>query len=821
MNSAKYLIRQRVKPTVAPLTAAVALGLSASNVQAATITVDNLADGTVAGQCTLRDAFAAANTDTAIAGCAAGSGPDSIRFQAGLTGTLNLGSPELVAESVISVAGPGSGQITISGQNNYRLFGAYSPGAELSISGLTLADAYTNDLYGGSAASALSGASLSLNDCVVSGNAAGGGSVGGAVAAFYSELTISDCLFTGNSIDNTLYRGGGGGGTGAAIGGAVLSWGSSIASISDSTFIQNQAGYAGGALAFVESPTALIINSEITENDANFGGGVAALRQSQVSMYVSTLSGNTAFAGGGAVVVSGSELTGEYNDVVYNQAQYDGGGVLVGTVYNGGGPIIASGGSAPDGTTSYLVAGDGFAYLTEGSINGNVAQRYGGGMAAKYTGSLAVTAYSDVSFNQAGFPPMPVAAQGRPPTLQPAGGGGGGGIYGGGGGMAALYDGAVYAYFDTTLYGNEASQGGALMGFQGAVFAVQATISGNYAEYGGGLQAGSANAPSPRGGATSGQAVALVSQITQNEAFAGGGVMAIYGGYAGTVESDITNNIAAIGGGMAAYNADFFAKYSNVSDNTGVSYGGGIAGIGPCPDSGILYSTLSGNDTEGNGGGVSLLGCGAEITYSLVTGNEAYAGGGLYMIGSPGAVPQLVNSTITGNTAAEAAGVAGDAILIRSSTISHNTASGPSPRGTLPPSGGALLASNSGTLRVDSSIFSDNVGGGVPSDLTTSGSGTTYFDYSLVEAPVTLVPPGTGNLTGVDPSLGPLADNGGTSLTRAIPQSSPAVDAGNPSLLLTYDQRGEPWPRAFNGRADMGAFEFFADTIFSDRFEQP
>lgn len=819
VNSAKYVIRQRVQPTVAPLTAAVALGLGASQIQAATITVDNLADGTVAGQCTLRDAFQAANTDTAIAGCTAGSGPDSIHFAAGLTGTLNLGSPALIAQSVITVAGPGPGQITVSGQDNYRLFSAYSAGAELSISGLTLADAYTNDTYGGSAASALSGASLSLNDCVVSGNSAGGGAIGGAVAAFYSELTISECQFAGNSIDNTLYRGGGG--TGAAIGGAVLSWGSSIASISDSTFSQNQAGYAGGAIAFVESPNALIVNSQITENDADFGGGVAAMRQSEVSMYVSTLSDNTAFAGGGAIAVSGSDFVGEYNDVIYNQAQYDGGGVLAGTVYNSGGPIVAGGDELPSGTTSYLVYGDGFTYLADSTINGNVAQRYGGGMASKYSNSVAVTLRSDVSFNQAGTPSTPILADHRSRRVDPAGGGGGG-LYGGGGGMAALYGATAYAYFDTTLYGNEASQGGGLLAFQGAAIAVQSTISGGYSEYGGGLQAGSASAPAPRGtGTGNSQAIAIYSQITQNEAFAGGGVMSIYGGYAGTVNSDVFDNIAAIGGGMAAYNADFFAKYSNVSGNTGVNYGGGVAGIGPCPDSGTLYSTISANSTDGNGGGASLQGCDAEMSYSLFTGNEAYVGGGLYMIGAAGITPQLVNSTVTSNTAAEAGGVAGDGILIRSSTISHNTAMGMSPRGTLPPAGGALLTNDSGTLRIDSSIFADNVGGGVASDLTVYGAGTTYFDYSLVESPATAVPPGTGNLSGVDPGLGPLADNGGASLTRSIGPASPAVDAGNPSSLLSHDQRGEPYRRVFGGRADMGAFEFVVDAMFSDRFEQP
>lgn len=68
----------------------------------------------------------------------------------------------------------------------------------------------------------------------------------------------------------------------------------------------------------------------------------------------------------------------------------------------------------------------------------------------------------------------------------------------------------------------------------------------------------------------------------------------------------------------------------------------------------------------------------------------------------------------------------------------------------------------------------------------------------------------SGNLTGVDPLLGPLQDNGGPTFTHALLPGSPAINAGNPAgctdhlgnSLLT-DQRG--MPRV--GRCDMGAYE--------------
>jgi len=67
---------------------------------------------------------------------------------------------------------------------------------------------------------------------------------------------------------------------------------------------------------------------------------------------------------------------------------------------------------------------------------------------------------------------------------------------------------------------------------------------------------------------------------------------------------------------------------------------------------------------------------------------------------------------------------------------------------------------------------------------------------------------GTGNPPfGTDPMLGPLADNGGPTETRALLPGSSAADAGsNPANLFT-DQRRTGLARVFNGQADIGAFE--------------
>jgi hypothetical protein len=69
-----------------------------------------------------------------------------------------------------------------------------------------------------------------------------------------------------------------------------------------------------------------------------------------------------------------------------------------------------------------------------------------------------------------------------------------------------------------------------------------------------------------------------------------------------------------------------------------------------------------------------------------------------------------------------------------------------------------------------------------------------------------------GSLIGVDPLLGPLADNGGpatssgqATFTYALLSGSPALDAGNDATCLSTDQRGVARPQG--AQCDIGAFE--------------
>jgi len=81
----------------------------------------------------------------------------------------------------------------------------------------------------------------------------------------------------------------------------------------------------------------------------------------------------------------------------------------------------------------------------------------------------------------------------------------------------------------------------------------------------------------------------------------------------------------------------------------------------------------------------------------------------------------------------------------------------------------------------------------------------TDFGHNLSsDASVAL--PGEGSHVGMDSRLGPLADNGGPTLTMALLPGSPAIDAGNNAASPQNDQRG--WSRPFGSASDVGAYEY-------------
>jgi len=252
--------------------------------------------------------------------------------------------------------------------------------------------------------------------------------------------------------------------------------------------------------------------------------------------------------------------------------------------------------------------------------------------------------------------------------------------------------------------------------------------------------------------------------------------------------SDVTINRrrfwAESGGGIRVSGALTLTN-SRVSDNTTGVSGGGIYVSSSSVHLTIIDTRIYSNTAAFDGGGIYNFGT-ATLLSSLVSGNKASNGGGI----SSQTTLLLVNSTVSGNDGGASGGgikVVGTTDLYNV-TITDNTAS----------QGGGVYVPGANTLNVKNSIIADNIdrSTGTP-DRDCSGQLISQ-GYNLIgdTAGCTIVGT-TGNITGVSPGLGPLQNNGGPTLTHALPAGSPAIDAGHPSgcddpngATLTTDQRG-------------------------------
>lgn len=234
--------------------------------------------------------------------------------------------------------------------------------------------------------------------------------------------------------------------------------------------------------------------------------------------------------------------------------------------------------------------------------------------------------------------------------------------------------------------------------------------------------------------------------------------------------SSLTGNASGHGGGIYIDSPDGAVEISGttIAENTAVGDGGGLFfdNSGTAATLTISSSTISGNEAFGFGGGLDLDNPrDTVIRNSTVADNSAEFGGGLYLYNGESVPFTIADSTVSGNSAArDGGGIAvygqlGDELGIQSSIVAGNTAveSGADIAQYVTP-GEPITAGNS---------LIGTISGGSPLDQ---------------------VPAGTNKL-GVAPQLGPLADNGGPTLTMAPALSSPAVDAGVANAL-TQDQRG-------------------------------
>ena len=261
------------------------------------------ADITVDSNCSLADAIQAAESDSAVGGCPAGDGADTIH----LTGDITLQSEFSQIESEITIEGNG---FSISGENRRRIL-KLSRRSTVTLRNLTLKNGRSET--GGAI---FNSGLLRIENSTFQDNEAYRRD-GGAISNF-GQLTITDSVFADNRADRL--------GDTTSSGGAIYNdefqGKASELRVINSTFRGNWAEFAGGAIAN-EAGAVTIIESRFNDNSADFGGAIDS--EDELSVSGTVFSQNSA-KWGGAIKKSGM-LTVTASRFMDNVAKASGGAI--------------------------------------------------------------------------------------------------------------------------------------------------------------------------------------------------------------------------------------------------------------------------------------------------------------------------------------------------------------------------------------------------------------------------------------------------------------------------------------------------------------
>lgn len=247
----------------------------------------------------------------------------------------------------------------------------------------------------------------------------------------------------------------------------------------------------------------------------------------------------------------------------------------------------------------------------------------------------------------------------------------------------------------------------------------------------------------------------------------GTGAGGIYGTWNGT--PGYPGGLGGSGNGGAIFNQGTAVLVnSTVALNLGTGGQGGNGGPGGPPSS---QSAFSGDGGPGSNGG-SGYGAIADVTGQCYLTNCTMA----------------LNDTIPG-----AGGTGGPAGPWPYPYPPH--VGQPGGNGIAGPAGSGLKTIGAHLLNT---LFSSNTPGNCSGTIVDAGHNLSS-DASCVFT-------NFGSLNNTDPKLGPLADNGGPTLTMALLAGSPAIDAGDNTSVPLTDQRGVA--RDFGAVTDIGAYEY-------------
>ena len=263
---------------------------NASTATSATITVNTTVDELNSdGDCSLREAVRAANTDTAVDGCPAGSGADTILLPAGTyiltkTGMDDLAeSGDLDITSSLTMVGISTRDTVIDGNHTDRIFDVIGA-TTLWLRKATLRNGWwsnTGGSYGGGAILNRSTATLDLYQVDLRANTSEmvGGAIDNAGTARLNYITVD----SNQSLSESA----------VCAGGAIFNVGSLV--IYNTTISYNTAhnpnstDYGGGL--FTDN-TVTMVNVTFSHNTADWGGGLFN-QGSEANLYNVTFTGNT------------------------------------------------------------------------------------------------------------------------------------------------------------------------------------------------------------------------------------------------------------------------------------------------------------------------------------------------------------------------------------------------------------------------------------------------------------------------------------------------------------------------------------------------
>jgi len=540
------------------------------------------------------------------------------------------------------------------------------------------------------------------------------------------------------------------------------------------------ASYSAGALTLDNSA---VVSNTVTgtagsgsgSGGAAAGGGVYATSTLTLT-GAATISNNTATGGAGG--------NGSYTPPFFSPAGSgglaQGGGVYIdGDATIGAGSVVsgnsARGGSAgfsifPSGANGGSGFGGGFynagGALTIGgaTISGNTAS--GGSSNSGFPGGSS-------SFGGGVYALGALSMSGATIASNTASGGffgasDGGGVYAGGGATLA----------DSTITSNSASggSGGGVYAAGAAVTLTNSPVISNSAFSGGGVYATGpltltsspirGNTAAFNGGGVYATSALLLLNISVAASRGNGARIAIGGGAVTIMASPVVSNTANGAGGGLYVSSPLTVTASTVISNSAHTNGGGLFATGVTT---LSQDAVVSNTAGADGGGI-LTSAGITLTNVTLGANTAVAQGGA--ISTTGALSATA-VTIAGNSALTGGGIAnatGVTSTLAASILAGNTATnGPDCAGALVSGGYLVLGASTGCA------------------------------YT----------PGPGDIVGQDALLGPLADNGGSTLTYALLPGSPAIGIVPPAsgLCTPTDQRGFPRPGAGKSACDSGAYE--------------